>query len=104
MCQWDLYVEHTDFAKNHPLVRDNEEGLIQYKQPNEKSYARFREMMQLIDCVILDVQTLQYKPRTLIASFMYMTLGKYFNPLHVLDPRIDVFEQRNYPEYGIFTC
>jgi len=78
MCQWDLYVEHTDFAKNHPLVRDNEEGLIQYKQPNEKSYARFREMMQLIDCAILDVQTLQYKPRTLIASFMYMTLGKYF--------------------------
>lgn len=34
--------------------------------------------MQFVDCAILDVQTLQYKPRTLIASFMYMTLGKYF--------------------------
>ena len=34
--------------------------------------------MQLIDCALLDVQTLQYKLRPLIASFMYIILGKDF--------------------------
>ena len=78
MCQWDLYVENSEFANSHPLTTSCEDGLIQFKQPNEKSYARFREIMQLIDCSVLEIQTLQYKPRTLIASFMYMTLGKHF--------------------------
>lgn len=60
------------------LVVNSDEGLIQFKQPNEKSYARFREIMQLVDCSILDVQTLQYKSRALVASCMYMVLGKHF--------------------------
>lgn len=78
MCQWDLYIEHSEFAKSHFLITTCKEGLIQFKHPNEKSYARFREIMQLIDCAMLDVQTLQYKPRDVIASFMYILLGKYF--------------------------
>ena len=32
--------------------------------------------MQLIDCAILDVQTLQYSSRALTAAFMYLVLGK----------------------------
>jgi len=34
--------------------------------------------MQLLDCALLDVQTLQYKLRPLVASFMYIILGKDF--------------------------
>lgn len=83
MCQWDLYIEHAEFARGHPLVLSTVEELIQFKQPNEKSYARFREMMQLIDCTILDIQTLQYKPRALVASFMYIILGKHFKQFTV---------------------
>ena len=32
--------------------------------------------MQLLDCALLDVHTLQYKLRPLVAAFMYIILGK----------------------------
>lgn len=32
--------------------------------------------MQLIDCSVIDIQTAQYKPRTLVCSFMYLLLGR----------------------------
>ena len=35
--------------------------------------------MQILDLMILDIQTLQYKPRALIASLMYLLIGKYFH-------------------------
>ena len=78
MNQWDLYIEHSEYAKNHSLIKANKIELMQFKQSNQKSYAKFRELMQLIDCTVLDIQTLQYKPRVLIASMMYILLGKYF--------------------------
>jgi hypothetical protein len=80
MNQWDLYVERSEYARSHPLIEPlaESEDIVQFKQSNQKSYARFREMMQIIDCALLDSQTLQYKPRALIASLMYILLGKYF--------------------------
>lgn len=36
----------------------------------------FRELMQLLDCAVIDVQTVQYKPKMLICSFMYLLLGR----------------------------
>lgn len=83
MSQWDLYIENSPYAINHPLVTSAEESKVQFKQPNEKCYARFREFMQLIDCACVDVQTLQYKPRTLIASFLYIVLGKHYKQFTV---------------------
>lgn len=35
--------------------------------------------MQLIDCCLLEVDTLQYKPRPLIAAFMYIVIGIEFD-------------------------
>lgn len=34
--------------------------------------------MQLLDITLLDVQTLQYKPRIIVASLMYIILGNGF--------------------------
>ena len=34
--------------------------------------------MQMLDCAILDVQTLQFPPKILVCSFMYLVLGKLF--------------------------
>lgn len=31
--------------------------------------------MQYLDCSILDVQTLQFAPKTLVCSFIYLVLG-----------------------------
>lgn len=36
----------------------------------------FREMMQLIDCSVLDIQTAQYKPKMLVCSFLYLLIGR----------------------------
>ena len=33
-------------------------------------------MMQLLDCAILDIQTVQYKPKILVCSMLYLILGK----------------------------
>ena len=83
MNQWDLYIEHSQYAVKHPLILSFDEAMVQFKQPNEKSYARFRELMQLVDCTLIDAQTLQYKSRALIASLMYLVLGKHYKQFSV---------------------
>ena len=46
MMVWDYYIENSPYAVAHPLFTYiYEEGLITFKQPNEKSYIRFRELM-----------------------------------------------------------
>ena len=32
--------------------------------------------MQLLDCAIMDIQTVQYQPKTLACSTLYLILGK----------------------------
>jgi hypothetical protein len=59
MSQWDIYVEHSPYAKDHPIF-ENEENRLQFKQPNEKSYSYFREIMQIIDVALLDHETLLF--------------------------------------------
>ena len=95
MNQWDLYVERSAFAQSHPLIQAIKEDLIQFKQSNQKSYGRYRELMQMIDCAVLDAQTLQYKPRALIASVMYVLLGKYFNQFNS-NQMFEQFPNNNY--------
>jgi hypothetical protein len=40
-----------------------------------QSYYNYRWLVQLLDFALLDSHTLQYKSRTLVASFMYVILG-----------------------------
>lgn len=35
--------------------------------------------MDIIDAMVLDIQTLQYLPRTLIAALFYLIIGKELN-------------------------
>lgn len=39
--------------------------------------------MQLVDCAVLNNQTLQYATRTLVAAFMYLILGKHLGAFTV---------------------
>lgn len=34
-------------------------------------------MMQILDCAILDIQTVQYKPKILVCSLLYLILGNF---------------------------
>lgn len=76
MMQWDLFLDHSAFSSSHPLKRKFSHIISNFKQPKEESYALFRELMQLIDCALLDFESLQFKPRALILAFLYLVMGK----------------------------
>lgn len=76
MSQWDLFIES-------PAATELKISSKQFKLPNEDSYLLFREFMQILDNIILDSQTMQYKPRALIASIMYLILGKNYREFTV---------------------
>lgn len=48
--------------------------------------------MQLLDCALLDAQTLQYKLHPLVAAFMYILLGKDFKQF-TLEQITETFSQ-----------
>lgn len=51
-------------------------SLMEGSLVNDPRYCR---LMQLIDCAILEVDTLQYKTRPLVAAFMYIVIGIEYN-------------------------
>jgi hypothetical protein len=81
MLQWDFFVEgikaaaEEDFKEDprHDLIAKN---FITFLQGDGHSYYRFREIMQLLDTMLLNVSTLQYKQRTLVAAVMFLSLGR----------------------------
>lgn len=77
MNQWDIYLETNAYAQNHQLLKIIADRDLYFKQPNEKAYARFRELMQILDIAVLDIITLQYQPRAIIAATMYLLMGHY---------------------------
>ncbi|CAD8102666.1 unnamed protein product [Paramecium sonneborni] len=68
--QWDIY------ASDHCIN-------LFFRKPNEESYQLFRKLCQLIDCTLLDIQTLQYMPRTIVASFMYLIISFQLNVFEI---------------------
>ena len=78
MSQWDIYIQQCPYALNHPLLRSFSDPSVVFKQPTEKAYARYRELMQLIDTILLDLVSLQYQPRAIIASVLYILLAYHF--------------------------
>ena len=84
--QWDVYLETSEFAVHHPLIlqlrrnapESEEAGSpLRFQVQNELAYARFREVFQVLDAMTLDVGFLQYRPRALVASAMYLVLGMH---------------------------
>ena len=69
--QWDLWItiEGRDIDV---MFKDaqNQEVTFSFTQ----SYYNWRILTQYIDFALLDIQTLQYKNRTLAAAFLYLTL------------------------------
>ena len=55
-----------------------EEVLIHFKQPNQHSYKRYRETMQVLDVAYLDSGVLRYSPRHIVAGLLYLMVSKYF--------------------------
>ena len=75
LSQWDLYLETIPTSMNSLLSNGTAKRLF-FKRPCEESYSLFRELHQLIDCAVLDIQSLRYTQRGLLAAFMYLVLEK----------------------------
>ena len=54
MRQWDQYIQFSAYAANNCFLKSLSDPLVVFKQPTDKAYARFRELMQLIDVATLD--------------------------------------------------
>ena len=73
MTQWDIYVTTNEYALSNQLIQHQPD--LSFKSSNESAYARFREVMQIIDLIVLDNTWLQYQPRGLVVSIMFLILG-----------------------------
>lgn len=73
MNQWDIYITTNEYAVNHEITQNAED--LTFKTSNESAYSRFREILQIMDLMILDNNWLRYKPRGLVASIMFLILG-----------------------------
>jgi len=73
--QWDTYILKNSYAIQHPLIISLKDPHIVFKEPTQMSYARYRELMQIIDVALLDSRILQYLPRTIIAASLYIVLA-----------------------------
>lgn len=81
MHQWDIYITSNEFALSNPIVQTI--GDLTFKSSNETAYARYREVMQIMDLIVLDHRWLQYKPRGLVASIMFLLLGIHTGDFHI---------------------
>ena len=75
--QWDAYVDESEHAQENVLA-SSFPSAIKFKQPTQQSYALYRNLMQLLDASMLDIQTLQYKQRALVLSMMYVLVGREY--------------------------
>lgn len=73
MNQWDIYINTNEYAVNHEIIQSV--GDLTFKTSNETAYSRFREVLQIMDLIILDNNCLRYKPRGLVASILFLILG-----------------------------
>ena len=52
MNQWDIYITTNEYAVTHPIIQTNPD--LTFKTSDETAYTRFREVMQILDFIILD--------------------------------------------------
>jgi len=81
MNQWDIFISTNDFAISHPIIQNMDD--LTFKTSNDKAYARFREVMQILDLLILDHNCLQYIPRAMVISIMFLILGMHVGEFDV---------------------
>lgn len=78
MGKWDIFIQSSSYAESNPIVKSLDH-LITFKISDENSYHRYREMMQLIDIMVLDIDSFKYNLRGIVASSIYLLLVIHFN-------------------------
>jgi len=78
MNEWDSFVEESKLFIESKLINNPNGEIICFKQANEQSYTKFREFSQIMDLLVLNIETLQYPNRTLVAGIIYILAGRAF--------------------------
>lgn len=81
MQQWDLFLEESDYGRNHPLVKQGKE--IFFKKVNKNSLCLFLQVMQVLDTCTIEIQSLQYKQKPLVCSIIYLVLKKEVESVNI---------------------
>jgi cyclin E len=81
MNQWDIFISTNEYALSHPLIQNSID--LNFKSSDESSYKQFREVMQIMDLIILDHTCLLYQPRGLVVSIMFLILGIYSGEFNI---------------------
>lgn len=71
MQQWDLFLDSSPNIEGFFAGQQ----LPYFKRVDEESYKNYRQVMQVLDCSMLDIQTVQYRPKILASSVLYLILG-----------------------------
>lgn len=53
-----------------------EQSEMYFKQPNIKSYIKFREVTQILDLLLLNTQSLQFDITSLVVSVIFLVMGQ----------------------------
>lgn len=78
MQKWDPFLENILYSDSANVLKKSGKNPIYFKKPHEQSYGSFRELIQILDVLLLDIETLQYNQRAIIASLMYLMIGKHY--------------------------
>lgn len=76
MQQWDCFLESPPM-RQQPFFLAREP--VFFKRIDNDSYRNYRTAMQFFDCAMLDIQTVQYRPKALALSLLYLLLGRETN-------------------------
>ena len=79
MQKWDQFLQQTLLSKTSNVIKQFNKSHIFFKQANEESYNLYREVIQIMDLLLLDIETLQYNQRAIVASAIYLMTGKHYH-------------------------
>jgi hypothetical protein len=80
LLQWDTYIAQSPYASSHPVFATTD--IIYFKNCDERSYMLWRQMMQFMDCAVMDVETLRYQGKLVVCAFLYLVLGREMGFFH----------------------
>ena len=79
MQKWDQFLQQSLQSKTSNIMKQTKKAHIFFKQANEESYNYYREVLQIMDLLLLDIETLQYNQRSIVASAIYLMVGKHYH-------------------------
>lgn len=77
MQKWESFLDSSPLVAEAKMINAERE-FVKFKLTDEASYMKFREIVQILDSIMLNIEHRQYNPRMLTVSLLYLILGREF--------------------------